>query len=466
MSGELHIVVLAAGRGTRMRSALPKVLHPLGGRPLLDHVLETAAALEPACIHVVVGSGAEAVRSAFGDDPRPLCWVTQEEPLGTGHAVLQALPGIPDAARVLVTYGDVPLAEVEVLRRCAADASPRRLNLVTAVLDDPGQLGRIVRDDAGAVTAIVEHRDADAAQRQITEINTGVLAAGSGLLKALLAEVGSDNAQGEFYLTDVVALAAGRGIAVAAIVADDPERFAGINDRRQLAGQERLAQRLAAERLMDAGATLADPARLDVRGVVDVGEDVFIDANVVFEGRVRLGRNVVIGTGAVVRDSELGDGVRVEPYTLIDGARVADNCVLGPFARIRPGSEFAEAVKIGNFVETKKVYIGAGSKASHLTYLGDARLGEDCNVGAGTVTCNYDGIAKHRTEVGDRVFVGTNSTLVAPLRIGDDAFIAAGSTITDAVDAEQLALGRGRQRNVDGWVRPDRRPAGDAPGED
>jgi bifunctional UDP-N-acetylglucosamine pyrophosphorylase/glucosamine-1-phosphate N-acetyltransferase len=450
----LDVVVLAAGQGKRMASSKPKVLHPLAGRPLLRHVLDTVAALDPARVHVVVGHLAEQVQAAFADDVH---WVHQAEQLGTGHAVQLAVPHASADGVVLVVYGDVPLIGADTLRACVAAARDGAVAVVTAHLDDPGQLGRIVRDDSGAVRGIVEYRDADPSQRAIREINSGILAAPREHLARLLARVTPDNAQQEYYLTDVIALAVADGIPVQGLTVADTDEVRGTNDRRELADLERRWQRRLADDLMAAGVSLADPARLDVRGRVSAGRDCFLDVNVVLEGDVSLGQGVYLGPGAVVRDSVLGDGVRVEAHTVVEGAQVAAHCVLGPFARIRPGTRLAEQVRIGNFVETKKAVLGRGSKASHLAYLGDAVLGEDCNVGAGTITCNYDGIDKHPTEIGDRVFVGTNSTLVAPLEIGADAFIAAGSTVTSKVAAGELAVGRGRQRNIQGWVRPDRR---------
>lgn len=459
----LEVIVLAAGQGTRMRSAHAKVLHTLAGRPLLQHVLDTVSRLQPRQIHVVVGHQADAVRAVIGDnnigdnnigDNVPVRWVTQEHQQGTGHAVGQALPAIDDDATVLVVYGDVPLVSAATLERCVALGSQGKLGLITAEFADPAELGRIIRDEGGVIQAIVEFADASDAERQINEIYSGILALSSATLKQLLPRLQSSNAQREVYLTDLVALAVQDHVVVEGQVADSMQEVMGVNDRSQLAELERHYQSREALRLMQQGVTLADPARLDIRGDLSAGEDCFIDINVVFEGCVRLGRGVSIGPGVVIKDTELGDGVRVEAHTVIEGASVASGCTLGPFARIRPGTELGEDVKIGNFVETKKAKIGRGTKASHLTYLGDATLGEDCNVGAGTVTCNYDGVAKHRTIIGDKVFVGTNSTLVAPLEIGSGSYVAAGSTITTKVGTRELAVGRGRQRNIEGWTRP------------
>ena len=453
----LEVIVLAAGQGTRMRSKRPKVLHEIGGRPMLSHVLETARALAPARLHVVVGAGAEQIRACYEDTP-DVSWVEQAEQLGSGHAVLQAMPGISDEATVLVLYADVPLVGAATLAACvAASAGRGGMALVTADTPTPDGMGRIVRDADGSVTAIVEDRDATDEQRAITEVNTGILAAPATLLGKLLGEVGNDNAQGEYYLTDVVGGAVAAGIPVAGLATDDPGEMLGVNDRVQLADAERRYQRRNAEAAMRAGVTLRDPARFDLRGTLRAGEDCVIDVGVVLEGGVELGADVRVGAHCVIRDSVLADGVTVEPHTMIDGARIDRGAAVGPFARLRPGTELGEDTRIGNFVETKKARLGAGTKASHLAYLGDAFVGERCNVGAGTITCNYDGVDKHETRIGDEVFVGTNATLVAPLDVEDGAYIGAGSTITTRVAAEHLAVGRARQRNIKGWKPPAKR---------
>ncbi len=450
----LEVVVLAAGQGKRMASAMPKVLHPLAGRPLLRHVLDTVATLSPAAVHLVVGHGADRVQAAF--EGEAVSWVEQSQRLGTGHAVAQAMPDVADDAVVLVVYGDVPLIGRGVLEDAARQAAAGRLAVVTATLEDPAELGRIVRQD-GEITGIVEYRDADESQRAIREINSGIMAAPKRLLAPWLDRLSPENAQAEYYLTDTVAMAVADGVPVAGLCVDDPLEVTGVNDRAQLADLERAFQGRLVRALMASGVSVADPARLDVRGDVRAGRDTFLDVNVVLEGRVVLGDDVYIGPGCVVRDSELGDGVRLEAHTVVDGARVGRSCVLGPFARVRPGTVLAENVRIGNFVETKKAVLGPGSKANHLAYLGDATLGADCNIGAGTITCNYDGVDKHATTIGNDVFVGSNSTLVAPLTIEDAAFVAAGSTVTTTGRTGDLAVGRGRQRNVRGWTRPDRR---------
>lgn len=450
----LVAIVLAAGQGKRMRSGLPKVLHRLAGRPLVQHVLDTVSGLGASDTLVVVGYGAERVQAETDADVR---WVRQEEQLGTGHAVSRALPSVDDDAIALVLYGDVPLISASSLSTCAAAAHGGALAVVTAEVDDPAELGRIRRSAAGEIEAIVEFSDASPEERAIREINTGIVALRAGELKELLAQVKPANSQGEYYLTDVVGLAVARGIAVAGVSVADPAEASGVNDRVQLAALERIYQRREARRLLLGGVGMADPERVEIRGEVTAGEDCFIDINVVLAGRVKLGSGVRLGAGVVIEDSVLGDGVEVEPHTVVQGAKVAAGCRLGPFARIRPGTELGEDVRIGNFVETKKARLGRGTKAGHLAYLGDAELGEECNVGAGTVTCNYDGENKHRTEVGDDVFLGTNSSLVAPLEVESGAFIAAGSTITAKVERGELAVERSKQRNIKGWTRPGRR---------
>jgi bifunctional UDP-N-acetylglucosamine pyrophosphorylase / glucosamine-1-phosphate N-acetyltransferase len=453
-SPPLEVVVLAAGQGKRMASRRPKVLHQLAGRPLLRHVLDTVAALQPNRIHVVVGHGADQVREALPDD---VVWVLQSERRGTGHAVRLTLPGIASDAVMLVVYGDVPLVSEATLRSCVETASRGGLALVTAQQDEPAQLGRILRDGQGAIRGIVEYRDADEPTRAIREINSGIMAAPRSLLAPLLERLRPDNAQAEYYLTDVVGLAVAAGAPVTGLCTADPDEVRGINDRAELAALERLCQARQVANLMAAGVSVADPRRLDIRGRVTAGQDCFLDVNVVLEGDVVLGADVHVGPGTLIRDSAIGDGTRIEAHTVIDGARIGPACVVGPFARLRPGTQLAERVRIGNFVETKKAVMGPASKANHLAYLGDVTLGADCNVGAGTITCNYDGVDKHATQIGDRVFVGTNSTLVAPVTIESDAYVAAGSTVTSKVKAGELAVGRGRQRNIAGWVRPDRR---------
>ncbi len=448
----LEVIVLAAGQGTRMRSSLPKVLHDLAGEPLLAHVLRAARAQMPQRIHVVIGHGADAVRGAFAD-ARDITWVVQHEQLGTGHAVAQALPGVAREAKVLILFADVPLAGSSLLTGCV-DAAGDGVAVVTAVMPQPGGLGRILRDAAGHVTAIVEARDATDEQLAVNEINSGIMAIPAHLLHTLLAELGQNNAQGEFYLTDVVSRATSHGLPVTAHVAACPDDVAGINDRAELARIERIYQRRQADQLMAGGVTLRDPARLDVRGHLQAGIDCVIDVDVVFEGRVILGSGVRIGSGCVIRDTQIGANAVIHPHTMTDGAVISAGCEVGPFARLRPGTELAEQVKIGNFVETKKTRLGPGTKSNHFAYLGDTTTGAHCNIGAGTIMCNYDGFAKHKTQLGDDVFIGSNSTLVAPIEVGDGGYVAAGSTVTSKIAAGELAVGRARQRNISGWVPP------------
>ncbi|MFE8070390.1 bifunctional UDP-N-acetylglucosamine diphosphorylase/glucosamine-1-phosphate N-acetyltransferase GlmU [Marinobacteraceae bacterium S3BR75-40.1] len=452
MSQPLHVVILAAGQGSRMKSALPKVLHCVAGKPMLHHVIDTARALQADGIHVVIGHGADQVReqTPAGD----LHWALQAEQLGTGHAVAQALPEVPDDARVLVLYGDVPLISQDTLADLIRHVSQHSLALLTAKVDDPSGYGRILRDDSGFVQAIVEEKDATEAQKRIGEINTGILAAMGHQLKAWMPRLSSNNAQGEYYLTDAIAMAVGDGLEISVAHPRTEQEVQGVNNRLQLSQLERWYQRLEAERLMTAGATLLDPARIDVRGELSVGHDVIIDVNCVFEGRVTLADNVVVGPNCVLRNARIGAGSVIEANSVIDGAETEGQNQIGPFARLRPGTVLARKAKVGNFVETKKARIGEGSKVNHLTYIGDTTMGRDVNVGAGTITCNYDGVNKFQTEIGDGVFIGSNSSLVAPVSLGAGSTVGAGSTITKAVEKDQLAVARGRQRNIDGWERP------------
>ncbi len=450
----LDVIILAAGKGTRMRSSKAKVLHELAGRSLISHVIGTAQQLQPRQVAVVVGHQADEVQASVASEH---AWVLQRQQLGTGHAVAQAMASLAGDGVVLVLYGDVPLIDIQTLVDCCAAAAAGQVGLVTADFVDPGELGRIVRDDRGCIRRIVEYKDANDEQRAICEINSGILAAPASKLTNWLSAIKPNNAQGEYYLTDIIAMAVADGVEVAGITALNPVDVTGVNDRAQLADLEREFQRRQAHRLMLAGVTIADPDRIDIRGEVSIGEDSFIDINVVLEGQVELGRGVKVGPGAVITNSHIGDRTQIHAHTVIEGARVAEDCSLGPFARIRAGTELADGVKIGNFVETKKAKLGPGTKAGHLAYLGDTQLGADCNIGAGTITCNYDGVNKNITTVGNNVFVGSNSTLIAPVMIEDNAFIAAGSTITSKVSDGDLAVGRGKQRNIAGWVRPDLR---------
>jgi bifunctional UDP-N-acetylglucosamine pyrophosphorylase/glucosamine-1-phosphate N-acetyltransferase len=452
----LEIVVLAAGQGTRMRSALSKVLHPIGGRPMLQRVIDAARALEPARIHVVTRPDAEQIRDLIEG---PVSWVHQTEQLGTGHAVAQAMPAIAEGSTVLVLFGDVPLVNPKTIRRCADVAVQGQLGVVTARFADPAELGRIVRGVDGNIERIVEYKDANPSERKIDEINSGIMAAPRRLMAEFFATMRNDNAQNEYYMTDIVPYATDHGVTVVGIQAASEIEVAGVNNRAQLAEVERAWQQASARELMLAGVTLADPLRFDVRGRITTGRDVFIDINCVLLGEVVLGDDVSIGPNVTITNSRIGAGVRIEPNTVIDGAVIEAKCTIGPFARIRPGSQLSEGVHIGNFVETKKAHLGQGTKANHLAYLGDTTIGSGCNIGAGTITCNYDGFAKHHTEIGNGVFVGSNATLVAPVELEDDAFVAAGSTVTSRVERGDLAVGRGKQRNIKGWIPPHRRTA-------
>ena len=449
----LEIVILAAGQGTRLRSALPKVLHPVAGNSMLGHVIHSARQLQPQRIHVVIGHGADAVRERLAADD--LNFVLQDQQLGTGHAVAQAVPFIT-ADTVLILYGDVPLIEVETLQRLLTHVAPQQLGLLTVELDDPTGYGRIVRDAAGKVTAIVEQKDANEAERAITEGNTGILAVPVERLGDWMSRLSNNNAQGEYYLTDVIAMAVSDGLVVATEQPHDAMEVQGANDRKQLAELERHYQLRAGRRLMAQGVTLRDPARFDVRGEVTVGRDVLIDINVILEGRVVIEDNVEIGPNCVIKDSTLRKGVVVKANSHIDGAILGEGSDAGPFARLRPGTVLEARAHVGNFVELKNARLGEGAKAGHLTYLGDAEIGARSNIGAGTITCNYDGANKWKTVLGEDVFIGSNNSLVAPVDISAGATTAAGSTITTNVDKSQLAVARARQKNIDGWKRPEK----------
>jgi bifunctional UDP-N-acetylglucosamine pyrophosphorylase/glucosamine-1-phosphate N-acetyltransferase len=453
---KLAVVILAAGQGKRMKSALPKVLQPLAGQPLLRHVVGRARELEAASIHVVYGHGGEQVREAIDD--ADLQWALQAEQLGTGHALMQAMPQVDDDALVLVLYGDVPLVDPHTLRRLIDAAGPRSLGLLTVMLDDPTGYGRIVRDARGAIQQIVEQKDAGQAELAIREGNSGILAAPAKLLRRWLGELGNANAQGEYYLTDVIAMAVRDQVGVTGLVSPTVAETLGVNDKVQLAQLEALHRAACARQLMLAGATLADPARIDVRGDVTVGRDVFIDANVLFEGRVALADGVHVGSNVILRDVEVGAGTVIHANSILEQSQVGAANAIGPFARLRPGSRTGHGVHIGNFVELKKTEIADGSKANHLSYLGDAVIGKDVNVGAGTITCNYDGVNKSKTVIEDGAFIGSGNMLVAPVRIGKDATTGAGSTITREAPDGQLTLARARQTTLDGWKRPARKP--------
>ncbi|HEY0721515.1 MAG TPA: bifunctional UDP-N-acetylglucosamine diphosphorylase/glucosamine-1-phosphate N-acetyltransferase GlmU [Gammaproteobacteria bacterium] len=448
----LHIVILAAGQGTRMKSALPKVVHPIGAKPLLAHVITTAKALDAAKIHVVYGHGGDKVRAAINDPA--LHWVEQRQQLGTGHAVSQAIDHIDDAAVVLILYGDVPLTTLETLQPLVASARTGELGLLTALLPDPHGYGRIVRNTDNAIQRIVEQKDANEVERAIREINSGMMALPARRLKKWLGQLKNDNAQGEYYLTDIIAMAVADGVKVNGVIARDNDEILGVNDRVQLAHLERVYQKRCAERLMRQGVTISDPSRVEIRGEVTTGQDVTLDIGVILEGTVKLGNRVVVGAHCVLKDVEIGDDVKILPMSHIDGAIIHAGAHAGPFARIRPGTVVSESAHVGNFVEIKNSQIGTGSKINHLSYVGDTTMGRDVNIGAGTITCNYDGANKHRTVIGDRVFVGSDTQLVAPVTVKDGATIGAGSTITKDAPSEELTLSRSKQVTINGWKRP------------
>jgi bifunctional UDP-N-acetylglucosamine pyrophosphorylase/glucosamine-1-phosphate N-acetyltransferase len=452
----LNVVILAAGQGKRMHSDLPKVLHPLAGKPLLGHVLDTARAIGATKICVVYGHGGEQVRAAL--DAPDLTWVKQEPQLGTGHAVLQAMPQFAAVSpaptlQTLVLYGDVPLIRAATLQRLIAAAGGDKLALLTAHLDSPQGYGRIVRVD-GAVKRIVEEKDADDAERAIREINTGILVAPTAALTRWLPTLGNRNAQGEYYLTDIVALAVAEGMPVVTAHPDAAWETEGINSKLQLAALERVHQRNVAEYLMEAGITLSDPARLDVRGELKCGRDVSIDVNCVFEGSVELADNVLIGANCVLKNCRIGSGTRIAPFCHIEDAVVGADSIIGPYARLRPGTELGSGVHIGNFVEVKNSTIADSSKANHLAYIGDATIGRRVNVGAGTITCNYDGANKHRTVIEDDVFIGSDTQLIAPVTVGRGATIGAGTTLSKDAPPDQLTVSRAKQASIPGWKRP------------
>ena len=446
-----EVVILAAGKGTRMRSKLPKVLHQLAGKPMVGHVIDTAKKIQAGAIHVVIGHGAEQVQQNFAD--ADLHWAIQSEQLGTGHAVAQAMPAVKADSIVLIAYGDVPLVTAETLSALVDAANENTLSLLTVYLDNPTGYGRIVRE-SGVITAIVEQKDASAEQLLINVVNTGILAVSAAKLNQWLPALSSNNAQGEYYLTDIIAMAVKDGMTVTAQHPQSAMEVEGANNRLQVAGLERFYQQQQAERLMTEGATLADPARIDIRGDLTIGQDIFIDVNCVFIGDVTIADDVTIGPNCVIENSTIGKGTVIKANSILENATVAENCDVGPFARLRPGSVLADKAKVGNFVETKKANIGEGSKVNHLTYIGDSNIGKGVNVGAGTITCNYDGVNKSTTNIGDGAFIGSNSSLVAPVNIGSNATVGAGSTISSDVADNQLGVARGKQKNLDSWKRP------------
>ena len=451
----LSVVILAAGQGTRMKSSRPKVIHELAGKPLLGHVVDTALELQPEQVIVVIGHGAEQVRGAMGDTR--LTFVEQAEQLGTGHAVQQCLDTLTPGNDVLVLVGDVPLIRAATLRQLVEQRGDAAVSVLSFMPADNFGYGRIARTADGAVRAIVEQKDASAEEAAIAECNSGILLIDGARVARLVDSLDNNNAQGEYYLTDVVALAAAAGDGVSAVVCADADEVNGINNQQQLAAVEALYRERVANELMARGVKLYDPARFDLRGDLEVGSDVEIDINCVIEGKVYLGDRVRIGANCVIRNARIGAGSEIKPMTSIEDAEIGRDVSIGPFARIRPGTECADGVKIGNFVETKKAQLGAGSKVSHLSYIGDTEMGSDVNIGAGTITCNYDGVNKHRTVIEDGVFVGSDTQLVAPVRIGRNATIGAGSTITRDAPAEELTLTRAKQTTLPGWKRPQKK---------
>ncbi|WP_371194451.1 bifunctional UDP-N-acetylglucosamine diphosphorylase/glucosamine-1-phosphate N-acetyltransferase GlmU [Glaciecola sp. SC05] len=453
----LSVIILAAGKGTRMKSDLPKVLHTLANKPIVEHIIDTVKSIDCDSINLVYGHGGDLLKSALSN--HQLNWCLQAEQLGTGHAVMQAESFVGDADDVLILVGDAPLISKQTLEQLVAVKQSCDLALLTVNLDDPTGMGRIVRDQSNGdnIVEIVEHKDATDTQRLITEINTGMMIMSGQDLKRWLGKLSNSNAQNEYYLTDVIAMAASEGKRIQSAQPNWQKEVEGINNRKQLAALERAYQLKIADELMEQGVRLADPARIDVRGQLTVGKDVSVDINAVFEGTVVLGNNVSIGPNCVLKDCEIGDGTNIEAFSHIEQAKTQANCQIGPYARLRPGSDLSAGVKVGNFVEIKKANIGKGSKVNHLSYIGDAQIGEAVNIGAGTITCNYDGVNKFKTNIQDGVFIGSNSSLVAPVTIEKGATVGAGSTITKAVAADNLAIARGKQRNISNWQKPSKK---------
>jgi bifunctional UDP-N-acetylglucosamine pyrophosphorylase/glucosamine-1-phosphate N-acetyltransferase len=447
----MSVVILAAGKGTRMYSDLPKVLHTLAGKPMVQHVIDAAKKLGAQHVNLVYGHGGYLLKQTLNNES--LNWVLQAEQLGTGHAMQMAAPYFADDEDILMLYGDVPLIAVETLERLREAKPAGGIGLLTAVLDDPTGYGRIAREN-GKVIGIVEQKDASEEQRKITEINTGILVANGADLKRWLANLDNNNAQGEFYITDIIALAHQEGHDIATVHPQRLSEMEGVNNRLQLARLERIYQQEQAEKLLLAGVMLRDPARFDLRGELTHGLDVDIDTNVIIEGKVVLGNRVKIGTGCVIKNAVIGDDCEISPYSVVEDATLEVSCTIGPFARLRPGAELAEGAHVGNFVEIKKARLGKGSKAGHLSYLGDAEIGDNVNIGAGTITCNYDGANKHKTIIGDDVFVGSDTQLVAPVTVGNGVTIAAGTTVTRDVSESVLVISRVKQTEVNGWQRP------------
>ena len=454
----VDVVILAAGQGSRMKSNLPKVLHKVGGKSMVQHVIDAASQMADVKTHVVIGHGADLLRQSL--EGQSLNFALQAEQKGTGHAVAQAMPAVTEDSVVLILYGDVPLTQPSTMQEMVELAKHDNLALLTVNLKDPTGYGRIVRNQDNTVTAIVEHKDATPEQHLIQEVNTGILAVKSSYLDTWLPKLSSENAQGEYYLTDIIAMASNQGVTINTIQPDAEEEVQGVNNRVQLAELERWYQLQQAEQLMLSGASLADPKRIDVRGNVNCGQDITLDINILFEGEVTLGDNVVIEPNCYLKDCTIGAGSHIKANTVIDGTVVGESCDIGPFARLRPGTKLANKAKVGNFVETKKAIVGEGSKLNHLSYIGDAILGDNVNIGAGTITCNYDGINKSTTQISDNAFIGSNTSLVAPVKIGKMATVGAGSTISKDVEDDALAITRAKQASIKNWPRPQKQTKG------
>ena len=451
MTKPLSVVILTAGKGTRMYSDLPKVLHRIAGKPMVKHVIDTVKHLNARQINLIYGHGADLLKERLADEP--VNWVFQAEQLGTGHAMQQAAPFFADDENIMMLYGDTPLIQQSTLERLIAQKPENGIALLTVKLENPTGYGRIIREN-GSVVAIVEQKDASAEQLKIQEINTGVMVASGASFKKWLGNLNNNNAQGEYYITDVIAMANEDGFQVQAVQADEFMEVEGVNNRLQLAALERFYQKKQAEKLLLAGVTLIDPSRFDVRGTVEHGKDVSIDVNVILEGNVKLGNNVKIGAGCVLKNVTVGDNVEIKPYSVLEDAVIGEKSAIGPFSRLRPGTQLAEGAHVGNFVEIKNAQVGKGSKVNHLTYVGDAEVGSNVNIGAGVITCNYDGANKFKTIIGDDVFVGSDSQLVAPVEIANGATIGAGSTITKNVAEGELVITRVAQKHIQGWQRP------------
>ncbi|HGO5822687.1 TPA: bifunctional UDP-N-acetylglucosamine diphosphorylase/glucosamine-1-phosphate N-acetyltransferase GlmU [Mannheimia haemolytica] len=448
---QLSAVILAAGKGTRMYSDLPKVLHPVAGKPMVKHVIDTAKQLDAQQIHLIYGHGADLLKARLSEEP--VNWVFQAEQLGTGHAMQQAAPFFADEENIVMLYGDAPLITKATLERLIAAKPENGIALLTVELENPTGYGRIIREN-GSVVAIVEQKDANETQLKVKEVNTGVMVASGASFKKWLKNLNNNNAQGEYYITDVIAMANQEGFKVQAVQATEFMEVEGANNRLQLAALERFYQKREAEKLLLAGVTIIDPSRFDLRGTVTHGKDVHIDVNVILEGAIKLGNNVKIGAGCVLKNCEIGDNVEIKPYSVLEDSIVGAKSAIGPFSRLRPGAELAEETHIGNFVEIKKATIGKGSKVNHLTYVGDAEIGKECNIGAGVITCNYDGANKFKTIIGDNVFVGSDSQLIAPVTIASGSTIGAGATVTKDVAENELVISRVPQRHIQGWQRP------------